>query len=234
MKRPFALLLMMAVIVGCSQGDKGTSPSGDITALPMQLGSPQNPIGIDIDAEGITNPGDTAIWPLVEGNQWTIARTEFDSAGSIISRDTFTLGVGEDTIIDGEVWHVITQNGVPDPEFGPLTNRVDGLWAGGTSGILIFKFPAAVHNSYRSGDEWVEVVSVDEVIAVPAGTYPCYCYRNIRNQPGGRIEYRHFSPNVGYIMTDEFYRMPGGEYYHGAHSELISNSVGSGPDRVGL
>jgi hypothetical protein len=220
MKRAIMFLLMVVGIIGCGNDDKGASPSGDMTALPMQLGSQKNSIGIDIDGEGIINPADTAIWPLKEGNQWTIAWTLFDSTGSIKLQDTFTLGVGEDTIIDGEVWHVILQNGVPDPEIGPGTNRSDGLWAGGSSGTLQFKFPAAVNNSYRVEEEWMVVESVDEVLTVAAGTYDCYCYLNYRPSDR-RVEYRHIAPNVGYVMTDEYYRMSGGEYYHGVHSELI-------------
>ncbi|SYZ74605.1 hypothetical protein TRIP_C90233 [Candidatus Zixiibacteriota bacterium] len=194
MKRTAFLLALLAVISGCGK-DKGNGP----------------------DSETAT------IWPLQIGSQWTYEEIEYDSAGHITAVDTTILAVADDTIIGNERWYILTSNGIADQEIGPITNRNDGLWAGGISGTLQFKYPAGLNDTFMMGSQVSIVESIHDSITVPAGVFICYNYKWLDDSTGFRaFQYHYLSTEIGFVMAVEYYRTQSGTIYPGHTSELIS------------
>ncbi|HVP36985.1 MAG TPA: hypothetical protein VMT04_08330 [Terriglobales bacterium] len=173
----------------------------------------------------LTNPGPVKqIWPLAVGNEWTFQETEVDSAGNVLSADTSVWAVSKDTMIGSERWYIITVNDTIDPEMiNPLTNRSDGLWGGGPSGGLIFKYPATVNDTFMIGNQVTIVVSIHATVMVPAGTFVCYNYEWPEPPSSDRpYQFHYMSPGIGFVKAEEYHKTPGGYIYLNFRSELIS------------
>lgn len=188
------IMILIAVLVGCGT-DKVTSP----TAV-----SP-------------------AFIPLKVGNQWTYEEVHLDSAGNTHRIDTMVQEISRDTLINGEKWYILTINGAVDPEIGPITIRRDGMWAGGPSGSLQFKYPASVNDTFMMGNQLSIVESICDTITVPAGVFICHNYKWPEEPASPRpYQYHYLSPGVGFIKAEEFYKTQSGYIYINIRTELIS------------
>ena len=197
MKWLLCFLVLALLVAGCSEDNKGTSP----TEVKQ-------------------------VWPLKVGNEWVGENTEVDSAGNVLHMDTIVTAVSKDTLIGSERWYIITVNGERDPEVPILTSRSDGLWAGGPSGSLFFKYPAAVNDTFMAGNEIAVVESIHDTVTVPAGTFVCYNYKWPEPSTSDRpYQLRYFSPGIGGIMGVEYHKTDGGYIYANFRSVLISYTL---------
>lgn len=151
---------------------------------------------------GATEPvGATGvIIPLSVGNKWIGEATDYAS-GAVFRIRVDTIGVEKDTVIDGERRYLISrQNG--------YVNRSDGAyaWGLGQGGdpLLQFKYPAQVGDSVVHGDSTLKIVvhvlSTDEFVTVPAGTYSCFHYFITGNVSQFETDY-FVAPNIGYVKV---------------------------------
>ena len=195
MRYPVCLFFVAALLAGCSSSDnKGTNP--------------------DAVAQ---------IWPLKIGNQWTHENRTLDSAGNLVKADTSVILVVKDTVIQGNTWHVLTVNGARDTEMEFLAVRSDGLWQGGVSGRLMFKYPAAEGDTWMVGTDTFTVLFIGDSITVPAGTFAIVNYKWTGNSEPTRLFQHHYiSPGVGWIMGEEFYRAGDGIIYAKIQNRLLS------------
>lgn len=198
MKRLLCFLPLALLFLGCSDDDKATNP---------------------------TTPKE--IWPLKVGNQWAYENTELDSAGHVISVDTSVIAVEKDTMIQNERWYITTVNGARDPEMFPGTTRSDGMWGwDGTSGLLAFKYPAAVNDTFMAGNQVVIVESIHDTVTVPAGTFICYNYKWPEPPSSSRpYQFYYLSPGVGLVKTEEYRKAAGGQIYLNIRMALISYAL---------
>lgn len=190
------LFIMLALLAGCksSSDDKGTNP----------------------DMVG-------QIWPLKIGNQWTYENRTLDSAGNLVSADTSVILVVKDTVIQSETWHILTLNGERDPEMEFVTIKSDGLWQGGASGHLMFKYPAAEGDTWMVGTDTFTVLFIGDTITVPAGKFGIVNYKwKGSGEPNRLFQHHYFSPGVGWIMGEEFYRAGDGIIYAKNRNLLLS------------
>ena len=197
MKRLLCLLPLALLFIACSDDNKGTNPTQT-----------------------------QEVWPLKVGNQWVGEDTEVDSAGNILRVDTTILAVSKDTVIGGERWYIITVNGNRDPEVPILASRSDGLWAGGPSGGLFLKYPAAVNDTFMMGSQVVVVESVHDTVTVPAGTFVCLNYKWPEPSTSERpYQLHYYSPGIGGIKAVEYRKTAGGYIYPNFQSVLISYTL---------
>ncbi len=198
MKWVFCLLLVAALASGCDKNDKSTNPQKTVE-----------------------------IWPLKVGNQWTYEDQLLDTAGNIFHWDTTVMLIAKDTVIQGETWYITTVNGIRDPETLPGKNRSDGLWGwDGSSGMLVWKYPATVADTFKFGIDTVTIESIHDTVTVPAGTFVCLNYKWVDNEDPGRVyQYHYLSPGVGWILGEEYYRTSGGFIYPQLRNVLISYSL---------
>ena len=180
------------------------------------------------DEDAVTNPTPVKdIWPMKVGNQWTFEDQVLDSAGNVLQLDTTIWLIAKDTVIQGETWHIITINDVRDPEIQPGAKRSDGVWAwDGSSGYLVWKYPATVGDSWMIWTDTATVESINETAAVPAGTFVCVKYKWVGDRDQNRVYQCHYlSPGIGRVKTEEFFRTAGGFVYVRFRNELISSNL---------
>jgi len=120
--------------------------------------------------------------PLTIGNKWEYKVTDFDSTGNVINQIYGTRTIFEDTVVKGITWYAYTG----DFRGNWNTNKSDGYWVfvEGDSGQSIndtswieYKFPTQVGEVYGNPDYPTEVVSTNEIISVPAGSFRTIHYR---------------------------------------------------------
>jgi hypothetical protein len=125
-----------------------------------------------------TEPGDSIIQliPLKISNTWNYKMTSYDSTGTVSYYEDITSSIDKDTIIHGLKWY--GYNSVPPGIWH--TNKSDGYWSfvkGGIGNILndtsliAYKYPTRVGDIYGDPETPIEVLSVDEMITVPAGEF---------------------------------------------------------------
>lgn len=145
------------------------------------------------------------ILPLEIGNKWEY-KTSLE--GEI---NDMTAMIFKDTIINNERWF----------NYGGcllMINREDGLWLRFYDDItnkwieeLRYKYPAVAGEQYSDSLDFVKVLSVNERITVPAGTFNCYVYRI----PLFEDNYMDFylCPGIGGIKTVSYENWNGHEIY---------------------
>ena len=156
------------------------------------------------DSNPVTTNNSTTIFALVIGNQWIYQNYTYDSAsGTLILAARDTAKITRDTLIQGEKWFT-SGNG------SYSANRSDGNWEYDTiSGMqLNFKYPAQVNDSYKviifdsgghgSDTEKVKVLSINQSVTVPAGTFSCVTYQ-WSNPTGDAIATFQFAPGIGLV-----------------------------------
>jgi len=184
------------------------------------------------DDENPVNPPEIAsvISPLDIGNKWVYQRSNYEADGSVLIRDTITVFILGDTLIDNEQWFAW---GVSEPAGEFFTNKTDGLWYRqknvSTPGLAA-KYPAEDGDTFteRHGDT-VLVVSTNRIVTVPGGTFSCYEYMQPPSLSGGltvRFRYLHeYCPGVGLIRMEQFIT-PGSDPEYLRYSlELLSYSI---------
>ncbi len=141
------------------------------------------------------------LFPLKTGNTWTYKTTRMDT---VISSH-FNKVIG-DTIILGETWSRVSYD---DALVSIMKNKSDGLWfmnpTKSTSGIAIlyYKYPVPAGTQYVTTDGVnVTVVSVNETVTVPMGTFSCYHYT--MTYPNSEVYQEYYCPGKGLVRMDKF------------------------------
>jgi hypothetical protein len=147
----------------------------------------------------------SVILPLTVGNMWIGRATDYRPDTVRIRLDTIM--VEKDTVIDGERRSLFNfQNG--------YLNRSDGayFWALGPDGAptLLYKYPAAAGDEVRyafatgQGNDSIRasirVLSTNEPVTVPAGTFICHHYYRSSNF-GQYDSHVYLAPGVGFIKS---------------------------------
>lgn len=114
--------------------------------------------------------------PLKIGNTWNYKMTDYDSNGVVLYYEDITTSITRDTTISSLKWYGYNNS----PSGIWYTNKTDGYWTfvkGGTGNVLndtsllAYKYPTQVGDIYGNSDTPREVLSIDEIITVPAGTF---------------------------------------------------------------
>jgi hypothetical protein len=114
--------------------------------------------------------------PLKVGNTWNYTRTVYDSVGVILYTENIISEVQKDTIINTIKWFGYTD--VPASVY--FTNKSNGYWLFqkaipnyflNDTSFVVYKYPTQVGDIYGDPETPMEVLSVDEMITVPAGKF---------------------------------------------------------------
>lgn len=150
-------------------------------------------------------PAPTYIVPLAVGNQWTTRTSLRDGLGKLISSSIQTSRILRDTTLDGERWFVeefSASDESPSTTF-LCTNRPDGFYKFRSGApLLSVKYPASVGDSFHGIGGDAKVLSTNEKVTVPKGTFVCYHYSvSLRGPAMGRVT-MCYSPGVGLVSTE--------------------------------
>lgn len=170
----FTIFLLLAVVAGCSKSDDNQDqPPATPSLIPLQI-----------------------------GNNWNYRSTMQDT----VITTHFNTVIG-DTSIRDEDWFIMTYDNQVSVL---LNNRSDGLWfwnnsksTMGTS-ILYYRYPVPAGTEYYTTDSvFVSVVSVNESVTVPMGTFSCYHYT--MKYPGNAVYQEYYCPGTGLIKLEKYY-----------------------------
>ncbi|MFH1051942.1 MAG: hypothetical protein V1779_13555 [bacterium] len=173
------------------------------------------------------NINNDVLIPLKVGNYWKALFYDYDFGGE---PDTVGIYVVKDSVWNNEKIYRISQS--PDSidyEAPFYINRYDGcyfLFDVKSNPILYFKFPVKEGETYMSivGTMCVEKINVE--YTVPAGTFKCYKYVTeyaMDDVINKTIIY--FSPGIGQIATENYYKDNNRDMYLESKWELIEYKV---------
>ncbi len=147
----------------------------------------------------------TYIVPLAVGNQWTTRASSRNAEGKLISSGIQTSRIISDTTIDGERWFVEEFSSSDDnpSRTGLCTNRSDGFYILRSGApLLSVKYPVSVGDRYQGFGGDAKVLSTNEKISVPKGTFVCYQYSVSLRGPAMARATICYSPGVGLVSTE--------------------------------
>ena len=143
-----------------------------------------------------SSPSETKeILPLKVGNEWWFKNTPYKEDDSL----TMFNIIREAKYYD-EDWFVFNLYGKQTL----MQNKSDGLWKidfneenpeGKKS--LYFKYPATVGTVTEIDDAKVTLLSDNEQVEVPVGSFSCYLYRTVYND--GYMDDVYLSPGTGFV-----------------------------------
>ena len=145
----------------------------------------------------------TPVVPLSVGNYWNYnTKDSIHSTGQVFNYNTFFCVYG-DTVINNERWYLWGPYEKSDvwyinKQYGLISLSI--FKSGDETSIRIdttFKYPVILGDKYKN----LEVLSVNEKVAVPVGTFSCIHFRyTIIGNPSDIID-EYFAPGIGRIKT---------------------------------
>ena len=172
------------------------------------------------------------ILPLGVNNAWNFIGTHYDSLGSIIATGSISSNILSDTVIQGTTWYFHNST-ILDPSV-LFAEKADGLWGlslSPTQGFsaLFLKYPAIANETYPSlhfdtDTSLVVVISTNQAITVPAGTFSCHHYH--LSLLGSDIADFYLSPGTGWVRVEIYGKKPNGQSYLSGKLELSSYAMG--------
>ncbi|MEI6173968.1 MAG: hypothetical protein WCR01_09460 [Bacteroidota bacterium] len=139
------------------------------------------------------------IFPLSIGYHWDFTTTTSDKV-----KTTHVNDVINDTLIDGEKWFVLTY----DHSVRTICrNNSSGWWflyqsvpQSPVTPLLYYRYPVSGDEVYMTPDSTkVTVVSVNDIVTVPAGKFACYRYHMIHYREGYECD-EYLSPGTGLVL----------------------------------
>ena len=127
----------------------------------------------------VNNGSSSVLVPLKTGNSWVKVSWHYDSTGAVTSTGIDSLWVSGDTVIDGQTYSVIV-DGFEDSNGTLYLNPFNHIARNTASGyeekydgldLWNFDYPFSIRDS--------TVISPNETVTVPAGTYNCIVYKYI-------------------------------------------------------
>jgi hypothetical protein len=139
------------------------------------------------------------ILPLNIGNQWIYSNTNYDSTGKGIDSSIYTQKVESDTLINNRKWYLLNHQW--------QTNLTNGLYYfdNGRQNLW-YKYPGAAGEKYKiitmlNDTLNFEVININELLTVKAGTFTTYHYRYVFTGLPVNIDL-WYAPNIGLIRSD--------------------------------
>ena len=177
----------------------------------------------------VDNGSPSVLVPLKSGNSWVNVSWHYDSTGVVTSTSIDSLWVSGDSVVEGENYFVIS-DGIENSNGGLYPNiffRIARNTASGYeeqfNGLELSKydFPIGIKDS--------TVVSFNESVTVPAGTYNCIVYKYFAGMFLVGTKYQPFygktyiCPNIGIIKQES--TIPGNKYpnYSSVLTRVILN-----------
>jgi len=139
------------------------------------------------------------IFPLNTGNHWVYRTTTYETVTATHVND-----VVKDTLCNGEKWFVLTY----DNSIRTICrNNAAGWWfmyqatpQSSFASQLYYHYPASVNEVYMTPDSTrVTVLSVSDIVSVPAGKFTCYRYHMIHYRENYICD-EYLSPETGLIL----------------------------------
>jgi hypothetical protein len=171
--------------------------------------------------------------PLKISNSWNYEQTVYDSSGVISSVGNKSSTIIKDTTILSQLWYSFSD--VPDGIW--FTNKTDGYWAFvkadtisiiNDTSLMVYKYPTKVGDIYGDANSPSEVVSIDEVISVPAGIFKVIHiithYPSSQNYLLDSFEI-FIAPKIGKIKVMQIGKKPNGNKFVVYKTELESYSL---------
>jgi len=148
--------------------------------------------------ENDSSPIPLEIFPLKIGYHWVFRTTLADS-----TKFNHVNDVLKDTLINSEQWFILTYDTVIRTI---CRNTSQGWWYifnGKSLSIgkpdLYWKYPTHVNDQYLTADSsLVTVVSINEIVTVPAGSFQCYHYHMIHYKESYECE-EYLAPGFGLV-----------------------------------
>lgn len=154
------------------------------------------------ESTGATTPKEVkVIMPLAVGNAWTFSIRSVVPPSKETTTTAYTVTLTNRSTINAEYWY--SSNG------GLMfTNRVSGLWEGSSaaSASLYLRYPVSKGETFGVGTGTpmlVHVRSVDSLITIPAGTFPCVVYTY---DDSSRYIEHLYAVNVGEVRSTVIHR----------------------------
>ncbi len=184
---------------------------------------------------GINNPvpDNNNFIPLHVGNSWSYHLTDYDSSGTVIYTYDQTTKIDRDTVISDKKWY--TYNGYPAGIW--FSNKADGYWAfiitntgslKNDTSLILYKYPANTGDVYGNIYFPTEVVSTNEEVTVPAGTFKAIhfsiSYQKLNSYMLDSYEV-YVVPRVGLIKQMQVGKKSDGSKYIVYKDELVSYSI---------
>jgi len=166
------------------------------------------------------------IWPLENGNYWKYRVKFRDEPNKLFY--TYYKVLRDTLLYDNELWKVVEYDSNATSII-IIRNKENGLWAHKLqvtitkdSAFLMYKYPAEVNDTYPNLNDNTNtsVVSLNEKVVVPAGTF--YCLHYLKKVANQKSEFHfYFAPAVGYIKNEYFYADSMGTLFLNNRLELI-------------
>ncbi len=166
--------------------------------------------------------------PLAVGNSWTTRNYEYDfSTRQLLLKDTSSETIARDSLIGGEKWYCFSASDM-------FANRSTGVWYYDSENgpQMQFKYPAHAGDAYvwytgksSSPDTVaVTVLSLNESITLPAGTFSCHVYRETMSGTP-YVSTVYVAPGVGPVLKKAEGPDPRGGTITMYRSELIAYTL---------
>jgi hypothetical protein len=163
--------------------------------------------------EQATNTIDTTyIIPLKVGNIWYYKYFVYDSIGEVKNVYNDTIAITKDSMINGKhiyyMRETLSANKLIYNRW--LINQDDGTYSwrthnGKDTFIIYLKYPAKIGDFFTHPNEMTVIDSIQTPYQVPAGSFDCYKYNYLPDY-GGELFFSYYSPGVGLIAKENYYR----------------------------
>ncbi|HPI18848.1 MAG TPA: hypothetical protein PKY56_00620 [Candidatus Kapabacteria bacterium] len=154
------------------------------------------------------------LFPLKIGNSWLCTINAYDKSNNNIFIDSYGNKYPYDTNLrvisefstrEGKVFFLQLES-KQDKHLIYFLKKNDGYYVGEKSYSEInffsqplFIYPVKKHLKYNFLSDRIEVLSTNEMISVPAGTFKCYSYQIKSIHPYEPLLIRYLSPGIGEI-----------------------------------
>jgi hypothetical protein len=145
------------------------------------------------------NPTALQIVPLTVGNTWSYDGVFYDTTGSVLQVYGELHLVQQDSSLYGRTYYVYdglcanTDSGLVQTYSSPSS----------TYSFLIYRYPAQLGYSYRSGNFIAVVSQLDTLVQVPAGSFHCIRYTYTYDSLKCYEEY--VTPGIGRVKRVAYY-----------------------------
>lgn len=177
--------------------------------------------------KAVTAASQEGMIPFKIGNNWTWKITNYDKNGNALQSHLLYEEIIRDTTINGETWYLESPNHTGNTE-PPYTN-MDGATYMLYNGRPVILFNSVIEDTSLPSTNANQsyLVSKNNLIQVPYGSYTCYKYQEFLRMNGETVlsENYYISPNKGVIKSESFSPDGNGGRFVAVKMELVSTNV---------
>ncbi len=157
--------------------------------------------------------------PLKIGNEWTYIDSSVNAEGTHAFVETKTYVIIKDSIWNEEKMFMFNRTDFMDINlYGYFLNRADGTYLFDSSNIanepqMFIKFPVYKNNGFKGYTDFLIVSNIDTSYTTPAGLFNCIMYESIKSDKNNSYYIHYFSPGIGHIASEYYYKNIGEDYY---------------------